>query len=62
MALKPGNKAPASGQYGIVGPRGGRINHEVTAVKSKPMPPTPRKGQGYVLVDGTNNKSGRPKK
>ena len=28
MGLKPGQKAPASGQYGVVGPRGGKINKE----------------------------------
>ena len=62
MALKPGNKAPASGQYGVIGPRGGKINHEVTAVKGGTMPPTQKPGQTYVLNDRTNNKSGRSKK
>ena len=38
MGLKPGQKAPASGQYGVVGPRGGKIDHEVTVVKGEPMP------------------------
>ena len=37
MGLKPGQKAPASGQYGVIGPRGGKTNHEVTAVKGKPI-------------------------
>lgn len=60
MALKPGNKAPASGQYGIVGPRGGDTGKEVTVVKGEPMPPTPKSGQKYVLKDPTNNKSGKP--
>lgn len=60
MALKPGNKAPASGQYGIVGPRGGQTGKEVTVVKGEPMPPTPKAGQGYVMNDPTKNKSGRP--
>ena len=60
MALKPGNKAPASGQYGIVGPRGGQTGKEVTDVKGEPMPPTPKAGQGYVMNDPTKNKSGRP--
>ncbi len=49
MALKPGSKAPASGQYGVIGPRGGKINHEVTVVKGEPMPPTRKPGQTYVL-------------
>ncbi len=58
--LKPGNKAPKSGQYGIVGPHGGKINKEVTVVKGEPLPPTEKPGQGYVLNDPTNNKSGKP--
>lgn len=37
--LKPGQNAPASGQYRQVGPRGGK-GPEVTAVKGKPLPPT----------------------
>ena len=37
MGLKPGEKAPASGQYGVVGPRGGKLNKEVTVVKGEPM-------------------------
>lgn len=57
---RPGQKAPASGQYGIVGPRGGRTGQERTVVKGEPLPPTPEKGQNYRLVDPTKNKSGRP--
>lgn len=57
--LKPGQKAPASGQYGVVGSRGGRIDHEVTVVKGEPMPPTAKAGQTYVMNHPTNNKSGR---
>jgi hypothetical protein len=56
--LKPGQKAPASGQYEIVGPRGGR-GKEVTSVRGEPMPPTPRKGSTYKIVDRTKNQSGR---
>jgi hypothetical protein len=57
--LKPGEKAPASGQYEIVGPRGGRTGEERTAVKGEPLPPTPDPGQGYRIADRTKNKSGR---
>ncbi|MBD9210343.1 MAG: YjzC family protein [Oscillospiraceae bacterium] len=60
MGLKPGQKAPASGQYGVVGPRGGKINHEVTVTKGEPMPPTKKPGQTYVMNDPTHNKSGKP--
>lgn len=56
---RPGQKAPASGQYGIVGPRGGQTGKERTVVKGEPLPPTPQKGQNYRLVDPTKNKSGR---
>ena len=48
MKLRPGQKEPASGQYGVVGPRGGKTKHEVTAVKGEPMPPTQKHGQTYV--------------
>ena len=56
--LRPGQKAPASGQYGQVGPRGGK-GREITAVKGEPLPPTTNKGSTYKLVDPTKNKSGR---
>lgn len=57
--LRPGQKAPASGQYEVRGPRGGKINKEVTVVKNEPMPPTEKPGQIYNLVDATKNKSGK---
>ena len=37
--LKPGQKAPFSGQYLAVG-SDGAVGHEVTVVKGEPMPPT----------------------
>jgi len=57
--LKPGETAPRSGQYGVVGPRGGDTGREVTVVRGEPMPPTPKPGMGYVLNDPTKNDSGR---
>ena len=59
MSLKPGEKAPKSGQYGIVGTRGGNTGKERTVTKGEPMPPTPKPGQGYILVDQTKNGSGK---
>ena len=56
--LKPGQKAPISGQYLQVGPRGGK-GREVTSTKGKPLPPTTKKDSTYTLVDPTKNKSGR---
>lgn len=57
--LRPGHSAPVSAQYGLVGPRGGALGPEITGVKGKPLPPTPKPGQGYKVVDPTNNGSGK---
>lgn len=57
--LRPGQAAPKSGQYALVGPRGGNLGSEITGVKGKTLPPTKVPGQGYKLVDPTNNGSGR---
>jgi hypothetical protein len=50
---RPGQTAPKSGQYGIVGPRGGDTGKERTVVKGEPFPPTPAPKQTYVMVDPT---------
>ena len=60
MGYKPGQKAPRSGQYNVVGPKGGKTNKEVTVVKGEPFPPSTKKGSTYILSDPTKNKSGRP--
>ncbi len=57
--LKPGEKAPASGQYEIVGPRGGHTGVERTVTKGEPLPPTPGQGQGYRIADRTKNNAGK---
>lgn len=55
--IKPGQTCPDSGQYKVVGPRGGNVGGgEVTGVKGKTMPPTSKPGQGYKLVDPTKHK------
>jgi len=59
--IKPGTPAPISGQYAIVGPRGGRTGDERTSTQGHPLPPTPQSGQGYVAVDATKNGAGRKK-
>ncbi|HSK69079.1 MAG TPA: YjzC family protein [Candidatus Limnocylindria bacterium] len=56
--LKPGDKAPASGQYLVIGRLGFSTGKEVTAVKGQPLPPTEDEGQTYVLKDATDNESG----
>jgi len=55
---RPGEKAPVSGQYQIIGPHGGK-GPERTVVRGEPLPPTPKPGQEYRISDRTNNKSGR---
>lgn len=52
--LKPGQRAPQSGQYQQVGPRGGK-GAERTVVKDEPLPPTPKPGTTYTLVDPTKH-------
>lgn len=54
---KPGTPAPKSGQYVPVGPRGGHAgNNEITAVQGKPLPPTTKPGQSWLLIDPTKHK------
>lgn len=53
--LRPGEKAPESGQYAKVGPRGGKTGLEVTSTKGNPLPPA-KKGETYRLVDRTKHK------
>jgi hypothetical protein len=43
----PGDKAPVSGLYPRIGPRGGRPGEQVTVVAGRPLPPTPNPGEGY---------------
>lgn len=56
--FKPGDRAPKSGQYQEIGPRGGK-GREVTSVKGEKLPPTTQQGSTYRLVDPSKNKSGR---
>jgi len=50
---KPGQKAPVSGQYPIIGPKGGNTGDEITSIKGRPLPPTPKSGYGYGRPDKT---------
>ncbi len=52
---KPGERAPDSGQYPIVGPRGGDTGKERTVTRGEPFPPTPKSGQGYGKPDLTKH-------
>lgn len=51
----PGEEAPRSGQYEIVGSRGGGTGSEITVIKGKRFPPTSKAGQKYKLVDPTKH-------
>ena len=53
--LKPGRRAPRSGEYKIVGHRGSGAGKERTVVRREPLPPTPKSGRSYAL----HTKSGR---
>ncbi|WP_156759155.1 hypothetical protein [Microbacterium karelineae] len=53
--LRPGQIADKSGQYALVGPRGGRTDSERTVAKGEPLPPTPRPNMRYKLVDATKH-------
>lgn len=55
-SYKPGEKVPKSGQYEVIGPRGGSREREVTSVKGEPFPPTQKSGERYVMVDKTKHK------
>lgn len=52
---KPGQKALVSGQYEIIGRGNARTGKERTVTRGEPLPPTPRKGQRYRLVDKTKH-------
>ena len=54
--FKPGDTAPFSGQYEIIGPKGGHTGTERTVVKGEPLPPTPGKSMSYHLVDKTKTR------
>jgi hypothetical protein len=60
--LKPGQKAPRSGEYEIHGRRGGDTGQERTAIKGKPLPPTPSPGQTYVMHRPAHNGAGKKSK
>jgi hypothetical protein len=53
--LRPGEIAPASGGYEIIGPRGGETRKERTVPKGRPLPPTPGPNERYKLVRRARN-------
>jgi hypothetical protein len=61
--LNPGDIAPVSGLYELIGPRGGHTGKERTVVKGGVLPPTPKPGMSYEISERAHNNSGHnPKK
>ncbi|MGO9583566.1 MAG: hypothetical protein ACLP36_12220 [Acidimicrobiales bacterium] len=58
---KPGDPAPASGLYDVIGPRQGDTGLQVTAVQGHRLPPTPKPGQTFQLVTPADNDAGKGK-
>jgi hypothetical protein len=56
--FKPGEAAPVSGFYEIIGPRGGHTGKERTAVRGEVLPPTPKAGMRYEISERVRNQSG----
>jgi hypothetical protein len=55
--LTPGTRAPVSGIYEQIGPRGGRTGEEADSTRGKPLPPTERRGDTWSLVRAAHHKS-----
>jgi hypothetical protein len=55
--LLPGSRAPKSGVYQLVGPRGRSIGTQRTIVHGEPLPPTPEEGQRWRLFDSNKRKA-----
>ncbi|MFT2712590.1 hypothetical protein [Clavibacter sp. Sh2126] len=53
--LTSGDRAPRSGQYEIIGPRGGHAGEERASTRKNPLPPTPKFEQTSTLVDATKS-------
>ena len=58
-ALRPGAEVPRSGQYEKITAAGRPTGDEVTATRGKRLPPTPKPGMTYRLVDATRHKRKR---
>lgn len=56
--IKPGQNVPNSGEWAIIGPRGG-IGPERTLVKDEVAPPTPKAGSHFKLVRPARNAAGK---
>jgi hypothetical protein len=59
---KPGERAPVSGLYELIGPRGGHTGKERTVARGEILPPTPKTGMEYRIAERAHNKSGHDRK
>jgi len=59
--LPPGAKAPVSGEYELIGPRGGDTGKERTVVRGEPLPPAPKAGMRYAIHRPAHNGAGKRK-
>ncbi len=57
--FKPGEEAPVSGLYELIGPRGGSTGKERTVVRGEVLPPPPKSGMKYRIAERVKNTSGR---
>jgi hypothetical protein len=55
--LTPGTPTPRSGIYEQVGPRGGRTGEQADSTRGKPLPPTEKPGNTWILVDPAKHKT-----
>jgi len=53
----PGTRAPVSGIYEQVGPRGGRTGEEADSTRGKPLPPTEKPGTTWILARPAHHKN-----
>jgi hypothetical protein len=51
--FKSGEISPESGIAERLGPKGGKLPGEVTVIKGKPFPPTPKPNITYKIVKPT---------
>jgi hypothetical protein len=58
-AIPPGTRAPRSGIYEQLGPRGGMTGEQADSTRGKPLPPTDPSNKGWTLVKAARHKSGK---
>jgi len=54
---RPGEYAPRTGRYEIIGPKGARTGNIREISRGEPLPPTPKPGQRFILIETPKRKS-----